>query len=97
MTSIKQDITPIEEFDNTTLRGSTTMEKPNTQVVHDEAEYRGGQNIGRRLTDDSLHVDHPINIPRMRKNLILITLAWSGFLANYSASTSSALWESCLC
>jgi hypothetical protein len=86
MTSIKQDSPRVDEFDNTTLRGSTIMEKPTAQVVHEEADYRGGQNIGRRLTDESLHVDHPINISRLRKNLILLTLAWSGFLANYSAS-----------
>ncbi|KAI5452524.1 hypothetical protein NCC49_000687 [Naganishia albida] len=86
MAAVTQDSTQVEEFDNTTLRGSTIIEKPTAKIVHEEAEYQGGQNIGRRLTDESLHVDHPINISRLRKNLILLTLAWSGFLANYSAS-----------
>jgi hypothetical protein len=76
-----------EEVDNYTLNEDANLDKPvTTQVERQDAEYQGGQNIGRRLTDDSLHVDHPINISRLRKNLILITLAWSGFLANYSAS-----------
>lgn len=90
MAAVTQDSTQVEEFDNTTLRGSTIIEKPTAKIVHEEAEYQGGQNIGRRLTDESLHVDHPINISRLRKNLILLTLAWSGFLANYIASTWSA-------
>ncbi|KAJ9111664.1 hypothetical protein QFC19_001023 [Naganishia cerealis] len=78
----------VEELDtNSTLHESANLDKPIvTQVENRGAQYEGGEDIGRRLTDDSLHHDHPINLPRWRKTAILVTLAWSGFLANYSAS-----------
>lgn len=69
------------------VEASVTLEKPQTMhTEHHVAEFQGGQKISRRLTDDSLHHDHPINLPQWRKTVILITLAWSGFLANFSAS-----------
>jgi hypothetical protein len=72
---------------NSTLNEGVKLDKPlATQVEHRAADYAGGDTIGRQLTDDSLHRDHPINLPRWRKTAILVTLAWSGFLANYSAS-----------
>jgi hypothetical protein len=87
MSSAQTEIHQVDELDNSTLHEDRTLEKPvPVQIEQKGAQYHGGQNIGRQLTDDSLHMDHPINISRLRKNLILTTLAWSGFLANYSAS-----------
>lgn len=89
MSSGKTEIHQAEEFDNSTLHEDASLDKPAAlQIEQQEAGYHGGEHIGRQLTDDSLHIDHPINISRLRKNLILLTLAWSGFLANYSASKS---------
>ncbi|KAJ9118155.1 hypothetical protein QFC22_004059 [Naganishia vaughanmartiniae] len=88
MSAIRTENQGAEEIDtNSTLNEGVKMDKPvASQVEHRNTNYEGGDKIGRRLTDDSLHRDHPINLPRWRKNAILITLAWSGFLANYSAS-----------
>ena len=91
MTAEKTDLSlsQVGEPDHSTLHEDVISDKPAaTQIEERGPGYRGGENIGRQLTDDSLHVDHPINISRLRKNLILVTLAWSGFLANYSASKS---------
>ncbi|KAJ9099748.1 hypothetical protein QFC21_003746 [Naganishia friedmannii] len=75
------------------ITGEDNLDQEKPQMMHIEhqiTEFQGGQKIGRRLTDDSLHHDHPINLPRWRKTVILITLAWSGFLANSSASAHLA-------
>lgn len=93
MTAEKTDLSlsQVGDPDNSTLHENVISDKPvATQIEERGPGYLGGVNIGRQLTDDSLHVDHPINISRLRKNLILVTLAWSGFLANYSASKSTS-------
>lgn len=46
----------------------------------------GSAPLRKPSNDPSLHHAHPINFPTWRKTAILVSLAWSGFAANYCAS-----------